>query len=289
MKHLLKIQDLSKEEFIKILDLGDELKAKQKSGTPHEVCKGKALAMIFSKRSTRTRVSFEVGITQLGGQPLFLSQDDLQLGTSESIEDTAKVLSRFVDGIMIRTYKQSDVEELAQYASIPVINGLTDYCHPCQILSDFMTIREHLGTLNGLKIAWVGDGNNVCNSVIAACNLFGIKISVACPKGYEPDVEGANITQSPLEAVNGANVVFTDVFASMGQESEKAERLKIFKAYQVNDALMSHATPNALIQHCLPAHKGEEITKEVFDKHPEIFDEAENRLHAQKAVMALLM
>jgi len=289
MKHLLKITDLTKDEFINILDLADELKAKQKQGIPHELCKGKTLGMIFTKSSTRTRVSFETGIYQLGGQGIFLNQNDIQLGRGESIEDTAKVLSRYVDGIMIRTYKQSDVEDLAKYGDIPIINGLTDYCHPCQILADFQTIREKLGTLENINIAWIGDGNNVCNSVIAACNLLGIKITVACPKGYEPEVKGAIIIQNQDEAVADSNIIFTDVYSSMGQEAESEKRIKDFAGFKINADLMAKSPKGCLVQHCLPAHKGEEITKEVFDAHPEIFDEAENRLHAQKAVMAILM
>jgi len=273
------------------------MKYNQKNNLPHDVLKGKQLAMIFAKSSTRTRVSFEVGINQLGGQALFLSQNDLQLGRGESIEDTAKVLSRYVDGIMIRTFKQSDVEELAKHSDVPVINGLTDFSHPCQILADLMTIREYLTVLEGKTVAWVGDGNNVCNSLIVGAATCGMKIRVATPVGYEPDPsavervgDALRLTNDPKEAVTGADVVFTDVWTSMGQEGEAKERLEIFAPYQVNDELMSLAKPEAMVQHCLPAHKGEEISESVFNAHAgEIYDEAENRMHVQKAIMAMLM
>ena len=295
MKHLLKMEDLSKKDIIKILNLADQLKYSQKHHLPHESLKGKQLAMIFAKSSTRTRVSFEVGINQLGGNALFLSQSDLQLGRGESIEDTAKVLSRYVDGIMIRTFKQSDVEELAKHSDVPVINGLTDFSHPCQILADLMTIREHLTELEGKTVAWVGDGNNVCNSLIVGALTCGMKVRVATPKGYEPDATViANydffLTNDPKEAVAGADVVFTDVWASMGQEKEAQERALIFEPFQVNESLMALAHPQAIVQHCLPAHKGEEISEGTFKKHATaIYDEAENRLHVQKAIMAILM
>jgi ornithine carbamoyltransferase len=297
MKDLLKLADLTKQELIKILDLGDKMKKDQKNGVPHEVLKGKHLCMIFSKSSTRTRVSFEIGISQLGGKGLFLSQQDIQLGRGESIEDTAQVLSRYADGIMIRTYKQSDVEELAKYASIPVINGLTDYCHPCQVLADLMTIREYLGVLEGKTVAWIGDGNNVCNSLIAGASICGMKVQIATPVGYEPHEDfmkkyGSNVllTNDPKRAASGADVVFTDVWASMGQESEAEARKKLFAPFQVNADLMALTNQGALVQHCLPAHKGEEITQDVFAAHAkEIYDEAENRLHVQKAIMAVTM
>lgn len=297
MKHLLKLADLTKQDIIKILNLGDQMKYNQKHGLPHAVLSGKHLAMIFSKSSTRTRVSFEVGIRQLGGSALFLSQQDIQLGRGESIEDTAKVLSRYVDGIMIRTYAQSDVEELAEHADIPIINGLTDYCHPCQILADLMTIREYLTSLEGKTVAFIGDGNNVCNSLIVGALTCEMQVKVATPKGYEPhpDVLAAAkgrvlLTNDPREAVSGADVVFTDVWASMGQESEADNRRKLFAGFQLNADLMKLSAEGALVQHCLPAHKGEEITEDVFAQHAqEIYDEAENRLHVQKAVMAILM
>ena len=297
MKHLLKLSDLSKDEIIQILDLGDKMKSDLKRGAPHAVLSGKHLAMIFSKSSTRTRVSFEVGINQLGGRALLLSQHDIQLGRGESIEDTAKVLSRYVDGIMIRTFAQADVEGLAKHADIPVINGLTDYCHPCQILADLMTVREYKKKLDGLTCAWVGDGNNVCNSFIVGALKCGMNVKVATPKGHEPHPEALAfaegkilLTNEPREAVESADVVFTDVWASMGQEGEAEERKEKFAGYQLNAELMSLANNGAIVQHCLPAHKGEEITEDVFNMHAnEIFDEAENRLHVQKAVMALLM
>jgi len=294
---LLKIADLSKQDITKILNLGDQMKYNQKHGLPHEMLKGKHLAMIFSKSSTRTRVSFEIGMSQLGGKALFLSQQDIQLGRGETIEDTARVLSRYADGIMIRTFAQKDVEELAHYADIPVINGLTDYCHPCQILADLMTIREYLTTLEGRTVAFIGDGNNVCNSLIAGGVICEMRVQVATPAGHEPhaDVLAAFgdeilLTQDPREAVSGADVVFTDVWASMGQESEAETRKAVFASFQLDAALMALAHPHALVQHCLPAHKGEEITPEVFAAHArEIYEEAENRLHVQKAVMAMVM
>ncbi len=299
MKHLLKLSDLSGDEIINILNLADQLKYEVKHGISHKKLKGKTLAMIFTKSSTRTRVSFETGMYQLGGNALFLSDKDLQIGRGEPIKDTARVLSRYVDGIMIRTFKQSDVEDLAKYGTVPVINGLTDYCHPCQVLADLMTIREYKGTFKGLKLCFIGDGNNMANSLIVGCIKLGIEVSIACPKEYMPDAETVKwgyeqgkltITQDPLEAANGADAVYTDVWASMGQESEAIERQKVFKNYQVNGSLMAKAKPDAIVLHCLPAHRGEEITDEVFEKHAdEIFDEAENRLHAQKAVMVTLM
>ena len=297
MKHLLKMADLSQQEILKILNLADQMKYDLKHGIENTPLKGKSLAMIFSKSSTRTRVSFEVGIGQLGGKALFLNQNDIQLGRGETIEDTAKVLSRYVDGIMIRTFRQSDVEELAKHAEIPVINGLTDYAHPCQILADLMTVREYHSRLEGETVAWVGDGNNVCNSLIIGALKCGMKVQAATPNGYEPcaDVtasagDGLLLTNDPREAVNGADAVFTDVWTSMGQEDENAARMKAFAGFQLNAELMKLAAPNAVVQHCLPAHRGEEITADVFAAHANaIYDEAENRLHAQKAVMAILM
>ena len=299
MKHLLKLGDLTGEQIIDILNLADQLKEENKKGIVHHHLKGKTLGMIFTKASTRTRVSFEVGMYQLGGNALFLSGNDLQIGRGEPIEDTARVLSRFLDGIMIRTFKQDDVEKLAEYGSIPIINGLTDYCHPCQVLADLQTIREFKGKLAGLKLAFIGDGNNMANSLIVGCIKVGMSVSIACPKGYEPDVEivkwgmeqgKLTVTNNPKEAVVGADVVYTDVWASMGQEGESQIRMKAFNGFQVNAELMSLANEGAMVQHCLPAHRGEEITAEVLEAHAnEIFEEAENRLHAQKAVMVKLL
>lgn len=300
MKHLLKLLDLSTEEIIRILDLADQLKYERKHGIPHEHLKGKSIGLIFQKSSTRTRVSFETGIAQLGGQPLFLSSADLQIGRGEPIQDTARVLSRYLDGIMIRTYGQDEVENLAQYGSIPIINGLTDFCHPCQVLADLMTIREKFGKLAGLKMAYIGDGNNMANSLIVAGLKTRMDVAIATPATHQPDptvLEFAKaygdhfqLTTSPVEAVKDADVVFTDTWASMGQEEEKAERMKIFAGYQVNDELLENAKDGVMVQHCLPAYRGQEITEKVFEDHAdEIFEEAENRLHAQKAVMVLLM
>ena len=300
-KHLLKLLDLSREEIYEILDLADQLKYDQKHGIPHEVLKGKTLAMIFSKNSTRTRVSFEVGMFQLGGHALFLSNSVSQIGRGEPVQDTARVLSRYCDGIMIRTFDQQEVEDLAKYGSIPVINGLTDFCHPCQVLADLMTIREHKAKLEGLKICYIGDGNNMANSIIVGGLKCGMDMAIASPSGYTPDQQvlefaktvtdaSFTLTSDPMEAAKDADVIFTDVWASMGQEQEKAQREKAFVGYQVNDDLMAVAKSDCMVQHCLPAHRGEEITEAVFEAHAgEIFDEAENRLHAQKAVMALLM
>ena len=300
-KHLLKLLDLSREEIYEILDLADQLKYDQKHGIPHEVLKGKTLAMIFSKNSTRTRVSFEVGMFQLGGHALFLSNSVSQIGRGEPVQDTARVLSRYCDGIMIRTFDQQEVEDLAKYGSIPVINGLTDFCHPCQVLADLMTIREHKAKLEGLKICYIGDGNNMANSIIVGGLKCGMDVAIASPSGYTPDQQvldfaktvtdaSFTLTSDPMEAAKDADVIFTDVWASMGQEQEKAQREKAFVGYQVNDDLMAVAKSDCMVQHCLPAHRGEEITEAMFEAHAgEIFDEAENRLHAQKAVMALLM
>ena len=300
-KHLLKLLDLSREEIYEILDLADQLKYDQKHGIPHEVLKGKTLAMIFSKNSTRTRVSFEVGMFQLGGHALFLSNSVSQIGRGEPVQDTARVISRYCDGIMIRTFAQQEVEDLAKYGSVPVINGLTDFSHPCQVLADLMTIREHKAQLEGLKVCYVGDGNNMANSIIVGGLKCGMDISIASPGGYTPDQQvldfaksvtdaSFTLTADPFEAAKDADVIFTDVWASMGMEDERVQRATAFVGYQVNDALMAVAKPDCMVQHCLPAHRGEEITEEVFEAHAkEIFDEAENRLHAQKAVMALLM
>lgn len=299
MKHLLKMLDLSTEEIIDILNLADQLKYELKHNIPHPHLKGKSLGMIFQKSSTRTRVSFETGMYQLGGYPLFLSSHDLQIGRGEPVQDTARVLSRYLDGIMIRTFEQKEVEDLAEYGSIPVINGLTDFCHPCQVLADLMTIREFKGQFDGLKMSFIGDGNNMANSLIVGGLKVGMKVSVACPEGYHPDkqvldfakaYEGFELTDSPVKAAEGADVIFTDVWASMGQEGEAEKRKIAFKGYQVNDEVMAAANPDAMVQHCLPAHREEEITEKVFEAHAnEIFEEAENRLHAQKAVMVKVM
>ena len=299
MKHLLKLGDLTDKEILSVLNLADQLKYEQKHGIPHKRLEGKTLGMIFSKASTRTRVSFEVGMYQLGGQALFLSANDLQIGRGEPIQDTARVLSRFLDGIMIRTFAQSDVEDLAKYGSVPVINGLTDYCHPCQVLADLMTIREYKGSFKGLKLCFVGDGNNMANSLIVGCVKLGMKISVACPDDFRPDAKliewGTKsglleVTNDIYKAAAYADVIYTDVWASMGQEGEKAVREKAFASYKVDDKLLSYAKKDCMVLHCLPAHRGEEITEEVLEKHAdEIFEEAENRLHAQKAVMVKLM
>ena len=300
MKHLLKMLDLSKEEIIDILNLADQLKYELKHNSAHRHLQGKTLGMIFQKSSTRTRVSFETGMFQLGGQALFLSSRDLQIGRGEPVQDTARVLSRYLDGIMIRTFEQKEVEDLAEYGSIPIINGLTDFCHPCQVLADLMTIREHKGRFEGLKMCYIGDGNNMANSLIVGGLKVGMEVAVACPAGYEPDaaiLEFANqtgkftFTNDVKEAAKDADVIFTDVWASMGQEGEAEKRRQAFEGvYQINDDLLRVAKPDVMIQHCLPAHRGEEITAEVFEAHAEeIFDEAENRLHAQKAVMVKLM
>ena len=299
MKHLLKLSDLSAQEITDILNMADQLKYDKKHGIPHRHLEGKSLGMIFEKSSTRTRVSFEVGMHELGGYPLFLSSNDLQIGRGEPVEDTARVLSRFLDGIMIRTFTQKEVEDLAKYGSIPVINGLTDYCHPCQVLADLMTIREHKGTFKDLKLCFIGDGNNMANSLMVGCIKLGMKFAIACPKGFEPDAELSRwaaengdflCTDSILEAAKDADVVYTDVWASMGQENESQKRRRIFDGYQINDEVMGVAHKDAMVLHCLPAHRGEEITAKVFEEHAnEIFDEAENRLHAQKAVMVTVM
>jgi len=299
-KDLTKMLDLNKAEILSILDLADSMKADFKAGKADKPLAGKTLAMIFQKSSTRTRVSFEVGMYQLGGSALFLSASDLQMGRGEPIEDTARVLSRYVDGIMIRTFAQSDVEELAKWSSIPVINGLTDYDHPCQILADLMTIREYKGKLDGLKLAFVGDGNNVCNSLVIGGLTCDMKVSVAVPEGHEPHEDVLNfakkypntfeLVRDPAKAAADADVLVTDVWASMGQEEEAKARQKTLANYQINKALMAHAKPDAIVLHCLPAHREEEITTEIFEAHAaSIMDEAENRLHAQKAVMAMLM
>ena len=295
MKHLLKLADWTTEEIIATLDLADKLKYEKKNGIEHHILKGKTLGMIFSKSSTRTRVSFEVGMYDLGGSALILSHRDLQIGRGEPIKDTARVLSRFIDGIMIRTFDQADVETLAEYGSIPIINGLTDYCHPCQVLADLQTIREHKGSLEGKKLCYIGDGNNMANSLIVGGIKTGMKVAIACPKDYQPDAEIMKwasengdflCTDDILLAAADSDVLYTDVWASMGQESEAEERKKIFKNYQINDSVIAVSKDDVMVLHCLPAHREEEITAKVFEEHAnEIFDEAENRLHAQKAVL----
>lgn len=298
-KHLLKLMDLTEKEITDILNLADQLKYEKKHGIEHHILKGKTLGMIFQKSSTRTRVSFEVGMYDLGGSALFLSSRDLQIGRGEPVEDTARVLSGYLDGIMIRTFEQSEVEALAEYGSIPIINGLTDYCHPCQVLADLMTFREFKGNFHGKKMCYIGDGNNMANSLIIGGIKMGMKVAIACPDAYKPDAEIMKwaaengdflCTENILEAAKDADVIYTDVWASMGQEGEKAEREKVFKGYQINDEVMAVAADGAMVQHCLPAHREEEITAKVFEQHAEeIFAEAENRLHAQKAVLVKLM
>ena len=291
--------DLSTNEINEILNLADQLKYEKRNGIEHHLLKGKTLGMIFLKSSTRTRVSFEVGMYDLGGTALFLSSHDIQLGRGEPVKDTARVLSGYLDGIMIRTFKQSDVETLAEYGSIPIINGLTDFCHPCQVLADLMTIREVKGSIKGNKLCYIGDGNNMANSLIVGGIKMGMSVSIGCPDNYKPDAEimewaskNGDFTCTPdvLEAAKDADVLYTDVWASMGQESEAEERKKIFTGYQINDSVMEVAKPDAMVLHCLPAHRGEEITAKVFEAHAkEIFEEAENRLHAQKAVLVKLL
>lgn len=299
MNHLLKLSDLTTEEITELLNLADQLKYEKKNGIEHHLLKGKTLGMIFQKSSTRTRVSFEAGMYQLGGNALFLSSRDLQIGRGEPVQDTARVLSRYLDGIMIRTFEQAEVEALAEYSSIPVINGLTDYCHPCQVLADLMTIREYKHSFKGLKLCYIGDGNNMANSLIVGGIKMGMSVAIACPESYKPDAEIMKwasengdflCTTDILQAAKDADAVYTDVWASMGQEQEFEARCAVFKGYQINDSVMASAKPDAIVLHCLPAHREEEITTKVFEAHAnEIFDEAENRLHAQKAVMVKLM
>ncbi len=300
-KDLLKLLDLSREDITRILNVGDQMKYSQKHGLIHNHLQGKTLAMIFEKNSTRTRVSFETGMFQLGGHALFLSGQESQIGRGEPVADTARVLARYCDGIMIRTYSHSSVEELAKYADVPVINGLTDFAHPCQVLADLMTIREKLTRLKGLRLCYIGDGNNMANSLIVGGLKCGMHVSVATPEGYEPHrtvldfaaAEGGakfTLTHDPAKAAEDADVLITDVWASMGMEEDAQRRRRDFSAFQINGKLMALAKPHAMVQHCLPAHRGEEITEEVFEAHAnEIFEEAENRLHVQKAIMYLLM
>ncbi|EIW16499.1 ornithine carbamoyltransferase [Pelosinus fermentans] len=304
VKDLLSIHDLSSNEINDILDLAKTLKTQLKNGEQHHLLKGKTLGMIFQKASTRTRVSFEVGMWQLGGAALFLNANDMQIGRGEPVKDTARVLSRYVDGIMIRTFSHDEVIELAQFATIPVINALTDLMHPCQALTDIFTVLEHKGRLQGLKMVYIGDGNNMVNSLLQACAKVGMDISIATPKGYEPDaavvaealtaaaVTGSKIVlcEDPLEAAKDADVLYTDVWASMGKEIEQEDRREVFVNYQINQSVMDAAKKDAIVLHCLPAHRGEEITEEVLEsKQSVVFDQAENRLHVQKAIMVLLM
>ncbi|AGC69229.1 ornithine carbamoyltransferase ArgF [Thermoclostridium stercorarium subsp. stercorarium DSM 8532] len=305
MKHLISLSDWTSEEIVEVLDLADRLKYENKNRIAHNhYLRGKTLGMIFSKSSTRTRVSFEVGIHQLGGYALYLNASDIQLGRGETIHDTARTLSRYLDGIMIRTYKQKDVEDLAAYGDIPVINGLTDELHPCQILADLMTIREKKGKLKGLKLCYVGDGNNVAHSLMIGCAKTGVDISVATPEEYTCMDKYVNIAKqialetgsrveiltNPKDAVKDADIVYTDTWVSMGMENEKEKRVKVFAPYQVNRELFSLAKPDAIFMHCLPAYRGYEVTEDVIDgPNSVVFDEAENRLHAQKAVMVKLM
>lgn len=304
MKHFISVTDATPEEFNQILTLTEEIKNKRKNGVPFTPLKGKTLGMIFTKSSTRTRVSFEVGTVELGGYPLFLSSDDIQLGRGETIYDTANVLSRFLSGIMIRTYAHQDVLDLAKYGTIPIINGLTDYMHPCQAMADLFTIYEHKGKLEGLKLSYIGDGNNVTHSLLHACAMAGMDMSVATPAGYEcaPEIVAEakeiakrtgskiTITHDPVEAISGSDAVYADTWVSMGQEAEKAKRVEIFKPYQINAELFAKAKSDAIFLHCLPAYRGYEVTEDVIDgPQSVIFDEAENRLHAQKAIMTMVM
>ena len=305
MKHYIDFhEDVSFEDLDKMLDIAVDLKAKTKAGIPHPILAGKTLAMIFTKSSTRTRVSFEVGMYQLGGMALFLSNNDIQIGRGETIYDTAHVLSGMVDGIMIRTFKHSDVEDLAKYGSIPVINGLTDDQHPTQALADLLTIKEHKGGLKGLKFAYLGDGNNMANSLLQACAKAGMDVAIASPSDYtcpdkyvnqakkDAEVTGSKIlmTTDPFEAADGADVIYTDTWTSMGQEAEKAARVEIFKDYQVNSKIMGVAHKDAIFMHCLPAYRGYEVTEDVIDgPQSVVFDEAENRLHAHKAILVNCM
>ena len=303
-KHMLNLQDYTKEELFALISLALRLKAERKAGIPHPLLAGKTLGMIFAKSSTRTRVSFEVGMYQLGGHALFLNSNDIQLNRGETVSDTAKVLSRYLDGIMIRTFDHADVVALAQYGSIPVINGLTDLHHPCQVLADIMTVYEQKQRIKGLKMAFIGDGHNMAHSLLEICSIVGIDIAIACPNGYQPNgsivqacisngkKSGAKVvvTANPAEAAADADVVYTDVWTSMGQEAETAKRMRDFHGYVVDGALFGKAKPDAMFLHCLPAHRGEEVMAEIIDgPNSFVLDEAENRLHAQKAVMAVLM
>ena len=299
MKNYLKLLDITEDEIIELLNLADQLKYELKHDIPHKKLEGRSLGMIFRKNSTRTRVSFETGMYQLGGHALFLSADDLQLARGEEACDTARTLSRYVDGIMMRTYGQDEIETLAEYSSVPIINGLTDLAHPCQVLADLMTIREFKQQFRGLKMCYIGDGNNMANSLIVGGLKVGMTVSAACPKGYEPDssvlgfakgYDTFTLTDDPVRAAENADVLFTDVWYSMGMDAEAEQRRKIFADYRIDSRVLEAAADGVMIQHPLPAHKGEEIDRDIFEAHAdEIFEEAENRLHAQKAVMVKLM
>ncbi len=300
-KHLLKMLDLTPDDIYEILNLADQLKYDQRHGIPHRLLEGKTLVTIYEKRSTRTRISFETGMFQLGGLAMYLSGKESQVGRGEPMEDTARTLSRYCDGIMMRTFRQEDLEQLARYATVPVINGMTDFSHPCQVLADLMTIRERFAHLDGLKLAYIGDGDNMCHSLIVGGLKCGMEVAAATPHDYRPKQEILDfvasdpefvftLTDDPREAVKDADVLYTDVWVSMGKEAEAEERRKAFQGFQVDDELLTLAAPGCMVQHCLPAHRGEEITAEVFEAHAgEIFDEAENRLHVQKAIMCLLL
>jgi ornithine carbamoyltransferase len=300
-KHFLALHQFSREELDDLFVFTKELKAKQKKGIPHRLLEGKSIALIFEKSSTRTRVSFEVGVYQLGAQPLFIASATSQMGRGEPIKDTARTIARYCDGVMIRTYGQEIIEEFARYSSAPVINGLTDRFHPCQVMADLFTVIEHKGSYEGLKFAWIGDGNNMANTWIEASAIFGFDLTLACPKGYEPDAtvlawarsKGTAtiiVTDDPHEAVRNADVINTDVWASMGKEAEQKAREIAFTGYQVNEGLLDLARGNCMVLHCLPAHRGEEISDDVIEgPHSAVWDEAENRLHIQKAIMAWLM
>jgi ornithine carbamoyltransferase len=301
-RHLLALHDYTKDELDRLFHLTRELKDKQKKGLEHRLLDGRSVALIFEKSSTRTRVSFEVGVYQLGGQPLFISSGTSQMGRGEPIRDTARTISRYCDGVMIRTYGQEILEEFAHYSAVPVINGLTDLFHPCQVMADIFTVIEHRGGYGGLKFAWIGDGNNMANTWVEAAAIFGFDLTLACPQGYEPNrlvwdwaqARAATgqivLTEDPAEAARDADVLNTDVWASMGQEQEQAARIKAFAGYQLNEALLNEAKGNCMVLHCLPAHRGEEITDDVIEgPHSAVWDEAENRLHIQKAIMATLM
>jgi ornithine carbamoyltransferase len=300
-RHFLALHDYNELELFGMLTLARELKAKQKQGIPHRLLDGKTVALIFEKASTRTRVSFEVGVFQLGGHGLFMSSGTSQMGRGEPIKDSARVMSRYCDGVMIRTFGQEVVEEFARYSSIPVINGLTDLFHPCQIMADLLTVIEYKHTYEGLKFAWIGDGNNMANTWIEAAAILGFDLTLACPHGYEPDATvmawaqakapgRITLTSDPREAVRDADVINTDVWASMGQESEQKEREAAFAGYCLDAALLARAKPDCIVLHCLPAHRGEEISDEVIEgKNSVVWDEAETRLHIQKAIMATLI
>jgi len=302
-RDLVSILDV-KDDVVGLLEFAANIKNRTRAGEPYEPLRGKSLAMIFEKASTRTRVSFEVGMTQLGGHALFLSPNDLQIGRGETIADTARVLSRYVDGIMYRAFRRENVIELARNASVPVINGLDDKEHPCQVIADLFTILEHRGSFKGLKLAYVGDGNNVCNSLLLGAAIVGMDMTAACPTGYEPDAEilatarriakdsasKIQVVDDPVAAAQRADVVYTDVWVSMGQEKDKDQREKVFRPYQVNSKLLDHAKKDAVVMHCLPAHRGLEITDDVMDGPRSIvLDQAENRLHAQKAILSRLL